>query len=102
MFIVPITQMLPLTSVAEGQQSGQAAVQTSGIPFADFLSEAVQNTKEAQKIAEQDSYDLAMGTNDNLTEIMINSSRASVALDMTIQLTTRAVNAYKEIMQIQA
>jgi len=32
---------------------------------------------------------------------MIDAAKASVAIETTVQLTTRAVNAYKEIIQMQ-
>ena len=70
-------------------------------PFADVLKNAVENLKETQIQSQQDNYDLAMGNTDNLAAIMINSAKADAAVTMTVQLTSRAVNAYKEIMQMQ-
>ena len=32
---------------------------------------------------------------------MIDATKASTAIETTVQLTTRAVNAYKEIMSMQ-
>ena len=48
-----------------------------------------------------DAYDLAMGRTDDLAAISINSAKAAVALEMTVQVASRAVTAYKEILQMQ-
>lgn len=105
MFIVPLSHMTPLSSITEISQSQNTALSTgvaaANIPFADVLADAVNNARETQKVSNEDAYKLASGNIDSLEEIMINSSKASIALDTTIQLTTRAVNAYKEIMQMQ-
>ena len=66
-----------------------------------MLKNAVENLKETQIQSQQDNYDLAMGNTDNLAAIMIKSAKADAAVTMTVQLTSRAVNAYKEIMQMQ-
>lgn len=102
MFIVPLSHMTPLSSITESQNTAlSTGVAAANIPFADVLADAVNNAKETQKVSNEDAYKLASGNIDSLEEIMINSSKASIALDTTIQLTTRAVNAYKEIMQMQ-
>lgn len=85
----------------ETEQTKQAGSAMAGIPFANILADAVKTTREAQAVSNADAYNLSMGQSDDLTSIMINSNKASTALDMTVQLTTRAVNAYKEVMQMQ-
>lgn len=103
MFIVPISQLTPISSISETQSLDVSAVSggNSAVPFADVLAGAVQNARETKAVADQDTYKIASGNIDSLEQIMINSSKASIALDTTVQLTTRAVNAYKEIMQMQ-
>ena len=99
MFIVPISPMEPIGSLRESTQ-----VQTqkqAGIPFGDILQESMQNLQETQKVAQQDAYDLAMGTADDLAAISINSAKATAALELTVEVASRAINAYKEILQIQ-
>lgn len=99
MFIVPITRMDPVAAF-DGQE--KAAEQPKGsLPFADVLQGAVKNLEEAQAQSQEDAYNLAMGNVDNLAGLMINSAKVETALTMTVQLTSRAVNSYKEIMQMQ-
>ncbi len=71
------------------------------LPFADVLQNAVQTLQEQQQKSDEDAYNLAIGNTDNLAGLMIQSAKLETALTMTVQLTSRAVNAYKEIMQMQ-
>lgn len=100
MYIVPITRMQPMEPMFETSAAAQAA-QGAATPFSDVLSNAIGEMKQAQAAADQDAYDLSMGRVDNLAQVMINSARLSTAVEMTTQLTTRAVTAYREVMQMQ-
>ena len=95
--IVPISGMKPLF-----EQNAQGAVrQETTMPFSNILQESLQNLQQAQEVAAQDSYNLAMGNADDLHSIMIHSAQATAALEMTVQVASRAMNAYKEILQMQ-
>lgn len=102
MNIIPITKMPSITSLEQLQQV-QMPPQDSGstIPFADILSEAMDTVKETQAISQQDAYNLAIGNMDDLHTMQINSSKATTAMEFTVELTTRAVSAYNEIMRMQ-
>ena len=57
--------------------------------------------QESQQAAAQDTYDLAYGNSADLHTIMIHSAMETTAVETVVQLTSRAVSAYKEIMQMQ-
>lgn len=61
----------------------------------------MKNLQETRKISDQDAYDLAMGRSDDLAAIAIHSAQATTALELTVQIASRAVSAYKEILQMQ-
>lgn len=98
MFIVPISSLTPMQSLTKSQEVN-APVAKNG--FAGFFQEALDNARETRAVADQDSIDLALGKTDNLAQVMINAAKASTATQMTVDLTSRAVSAYKEIMQMQ-
>lgn len=100
MFIVPISQLPSIQTVGEAQNAVNSA-QKPGVPFADVLSDAMQNMQETQAVSQQDAYELAMGTSDDLHTVAIHSQQAAAAMDLAVQLTTRAVAAYKEVLQMQ-
>lgn len=97
MFIVPITpisintEIKPSINVNETENGG----------FQDIFKNMIDQTKEAQAIANQDSYELAMGNTDDMHTIMINAEKAAVALELTVQVTSKAISAYNEIMRMQ-
>ncbi len=100
LFIVPISKMPTidqLTGTAESQQSTQAG----GVPFADVFKSVIEQQQEAQAVSQQDAVDLAFGNIDDLHTVTINSERAAAALELTVQMTSRALAAYNEITRMQ-
>ncbi len=101
MFIVPISQMPSIdsiTGVAESQDSNQGG---SSVPFADVFQSIIAQQQEAQAISQQDAVDLAFGNIDDLHTVTINSERSAAALELTVQMTSRALAAYNEIIRMQ-
>lgn len=102
MFITPIQpikgigSLEELNKAAEGQGGG-----LSSLPFADVLQNAISGYGEAKAQGEADSAALVLGDVNDLAQVQINSMKAESMLQTTVQLTTRMVNAYKEIMQMQ-
>ena len=97
-FIVPIQPMKRM----EFQQAAVEEAQPKGAQsFADALRAAVDTLEESQQAARADGVRLAMGDVDDLAQLQINTMKADSMLQTAVQRTTRAVNAYKEIMQMQ-
>ncbi len=101
MFIVPISPMKPLESILSTEASGKLNEQPKSSAFSDVLKGAIENLRETQSQSSEDAYNLAVGDMDNLAQLMINSAKAEAALTMAVQVTSRAVNTYKEIVQMQ-
>lgn len=97
MFINSITPM----QFGENEQTQNITTNTAQIPFASMLSDAFTEMNRLQEITEIDSQNLMLGNVDNLAQVQINSMKAESMIQTTVQLTTRVVNAYKEIMQMQ-
>ncbi|MEG1448594.1 MAG: flagellar hook-basal body complex protein FliE [Oscillospiraceae bacterium] len=83
--------------------SGDAAQGSSKAysQFGEIFKKAFENLEQTQAVTEKDNYDMAMGNFDNLHQAVINSEKAATALELTTQLTSRAVSAYNEIMRMQ-
>ena len=91
MFIVPITPMEKM-DFSKVENVKTAAEATEG-GFASLLDNAIDEFKKADA--------LSIGNADDLAQIQINMLKAETMLQTTVQITSRAVNAYKEIMSIQ-
>lgn len=98
-FIEPIEPIQPMEKMAFGAVSPQEGTQGSG--FGEILSNAVQELENAQKQSDADSVRLALGDVDDIAQVQINALKTATMVQTAVQLTTRAVNAYKEIMQMQ-
>ena len=97
--IVPIEKM---QKASFGQMiTGGTQLQEKPAGFGDVLSQAMQQVEQAQETSRQDAVALELGDVDNLAQIQINSMKSATMLQTATQLTSRAVNAYKEIMQMQ-
>ena len=96
-FITAIQPIQPMTFSKIGETEKTTE---SSTPFLNVLKDAVNEYTALQKTADEDSTALALGEADNLAQIQIDSMKAETALQTTVQLTSRVVNAYKEIMQM--
>lgn len=101
MFIVPITPMQITAEIQKTNAVQQVNETASGASFSNLFQSAIDQLKEAEAVTQQDAKDLAMGNADDLHTIMINSTKYATALELTVQLASKAVNAYNEIMRMQ-
>lgn len=100
MFIVPISN-LPAVQSIDTNKTQEVVSGGSSMPFADVLQGAMQSLNEAREASAEDAYNLAMGDISSLHSMMINSAMETTAIETVVQLTSRAVSSYKEIMQMQ-
>ncbi len=99
MFIVPITPMEKMDFSTTEKVTTAKDVKENA--FSSILDSAIENFKEADKLSDIDNAGLSLGNADDLAQIQINMLKAETMLQTTVQITSRAVNAYKEIMSIQ-
>ena len=100
MFIVPITKMdsvIPSdqVNVTPGGKTAQ------GPQFKDMLKAAVREADQAIKDTQEMDVNLAAGQVDNLHTALIQAEKSAAAIEFTTQLTSKAVNAYNQIMGMQ-
>lgn len=95
---------MPEITKTKGFISGEEKMDKTNPAYKDFgqiFKNAFETLEETQEQAKEDSYNMAMGDYDNLHQMMINSEKAATALELTTQITSRAVSAYNEIMHMQ-
>jgi flagellar hook-basal body complex protein FliE len=69
--------------------------------FGDMLTNALKSVNELQTEAGEKKTAFEMGdSNVTLAEVMIASSKSGIALDATVQIRNKFVEAYKEIMSM--
>lgn len=78
-------------------------VNTSDNSFSSALSSAmemVNNTNDLQKSAESAEIQFALGDSENTHDLQIALQKASVALQYTVAVRDKMLDAYKEIMNM--
>ncbi|HWI62419.1 MAG TPA: flagellar hook-basal body complex protein FliE [Symbiobacteriaceae bacterium] len=79
----------------------QAATADSTVKeFGQFLSEALANVEAAQQEAATAAQRLATGEIQDVAEVTIASEKATLALQLTVQVRNKVLEAYQEMMRM--
>lgn len=101
MSIVPIQPINPsqlLTSASNGVANAQANPSSS---FGSYLSNALGQVNQLNANAEQQAIQLASGTAPNIANVMVSATQAQLAVDLTVQVRDKVIQAYNQIMNMQ-
>lgn len=69
--------------------------------FGEFLQEALDNVNKLQNDSKQASLNLGAGKIEDVAEVTIASEKAAIALQLTMQVRNKVVDAYQEVMRMQ-
>ena len=100
MFIIPVTRMEGVGDLTDLKNDSTV----KAVPekrFDSVLKEAVREADQAIKDTQIMDMKLASGQVDNLHTALIQAEKTAAAVEFTIQITTKAVNAYNQIMGMQ-
>ncbi len=78
-----------------------APSKSEGVSFTEFLNSAVSDVNKLQLESERLNEAFAMGKNDNIHQVMIAAEKAEIALQFTVQIRNKILDAYQEIMRMQ-
>jgi flagellar hook-basal body complex protein FliE len=83
-------------------QTGSATAAGSvGGDFGNSIAEALEAVSEAEFNANALAEDVAMGGETSVQDLMVAMTKASLSVDLLLQVRNRAVEAYQEIMRMQ-
>lgn len=80
---------------------GAGAPPIDGKSFSDTLKDAIQEVNQLQKVSDQKMQDLSTGKTDNIPDVMIAAEKADIALKLMVQVRSKIIDAYQEIMKMQ-
>lgn len=83
------------TSIASNVESD-----SFGDVFNAVLSQ-IDETNSLQNTAEEEEIKYSLGLSENTHDLLIAQSKASVALQYTVAVRDKILDAYKELMQMQ-
>lgn len=95
--IVPIGELHSLENLNSPKSS---AAQPIELPFQSVLQEAINNVKETDAALNEEIYKLTTGQTDNLHDVMIASQKASLSVDLLVQMRNKLLESYNEIMRM--
>jgi len=106
MDLYSLSGIRPVNSVSSiaGVLPTQTEKEASGNVFQAFLDTAIENintTNSYLSDAENEEIKFALGETENTHDLMISLQKASTALQYTVAVRDRLLDAYKEIMQMQ-
>jgi len=97
MIITPIQPIGSLDLEAVGKT---ALADKAQLPFQSFFQDAVNNVKETDYAVQDEIYKLATGQSDDLHNIVIASQKATMSVQLLVQLGNKALDAYNEVMRM--
>lgn len=83
---------------------GEQDTKTDGTMFDAFLNTAIDNIRTTNSYlsdAENEEIKFALGETENTHDLTIALQKASTALQYTVAIRDKVMEAYKELMQIQ-
>jgi len=71
------------------------------ISFIDFLYKALEGVDNLQKEADYQNQLFTLGLTSDPQDAIVASEKASIALQLTLQIRNKILDAYNEIMRMQ-
>ena len=99
MDIKAITPLAPIVNASLDKVNEKDNGQ--GVSFGDFLNKALDQVNNLQNESNLAEEKLATGESDDIAQVMIASEKANLALQLTVQIRTKVLDAYQEIMRMQ-
>jgi flagellar hook-basal body complex protein FliE len=94
----PIDTSLAPTTAVDGAGAGGAA----GASFSSMLQNGLDTLQQTQATADELGTQAATGQLTDPAQYMIASTQAQVTTELTVALRNKAVDAFNEIMRMQA
>lgn len=69
--------------------------------FSSVLNNALESEEDLSKTGNYDTLELLSGNTDNLSDLMANAQKSEIAVNLTVAVRNKAMDAYKEIMNMQ-
>ncbi len=101
---MPISAISAIGSVDATTAATQTAgvTGTGGAAFGDALTGAIDNLQQLQGTSDALAVQAVTGNLDDIHEATLASSRAQVTLELVAGVRNKAVDAFNEIMRMQA
>jgi flagellar hook-basal body complex protein FliE len=90
-----------LNTQLKAQQNSSVDDSYANIEFSKIFAQATKELNSAQEKGYDSMEAIATGKVDNLQEAVMNINKAELSLKLGLEMKTKLVNAYREILKMQ-
>lgn len=95
-----ITPIIPTISVLEGNSTTKVGKLEGDSLFTSVFQNAIKNVTDSENELAGQEFLLATGQIDDAHTVPIAAAKAQLSVDLLVQLRNKALEAYKEIVNI--
>lgn len=96
---LPITAALPITAIPGANPRPGVASQAGG-SFGNLLADLMGKVQQTQAQAHVAQVQVVTGQATDLSQAVMASEQATLALELTVQVRNKVLDAYQEIMKM--
>jgi len=97
---IPGMSMLRQDTLVQGTRSaGVKAGEQAG--FRDMMMQALKDVSGLEKQADSITEDFIAGRTDSIHSVLIAAEKASISLELIVEVRNKVLDAYSEIMRMQ-
>ncbi len=96
--VTPPAPLAPITGTGATDKAGEAA----GSGFGRLIGQAIANTEQAQSRADDLAVKAATGDLTDVHDYLAAATEASLTTQLTVAVRNKAIDAFNEIMRLQA
>ena len=89
-----------LEGLGEGKNKAENNNSQNEINFSNLIFNQIEKVSHLENEASQKAKDFIVGKNDNVADLVISGEKAKLALEFTVEMRNKIINAYKEIMRM--
>lgn len=92
-----------ITNLVNGKPLGLETekITAGGSNFSEIFTQAFESVVETDQADKASMLELLSGTSDSMAGLMIDAQKAEISLNLALQLRSKVLDAYKEIMSMQ-
>ncbi|MEA3423140.1 MAG: flagellar hook-basal body complex protein FliE [Bacillota bacterium] len=75
--------------------------EAKSIDFSSVMKNYLSEVNELQVVSDKSTEDLILGETENVHEVMIKAEEARLALELTVQVRNKVIEAYQELIRMQ-
>lgn len=100
MAVQSITGAMPAMTMQQPEVKAQRTPFEAQQNFSAMLNDAIHQVDHTQKVSDTMTAKLAKGEDVDLHNVMISAQKASIALNATVEMRNKVVEAYQEIIRM--